>query len=608
MLAALVATTAGSVGLATQLLPSQGRDPTVSLVGGAFAGALAVVALRSASGRATTRWMCVVAALLIIRFGAATVGSGSETGKLLGWLFVTVAALVLAARVERTRVPLAPIATATTGHDVRSGGASPPLGGVRRTAFGRTVVAVVCLSGAAAIGLGPTVAAGVFAGTSGGRDARVGPGTRGSALAASDRLDMASRPRLTDAVVMTVTTPEPGFWRSQVFDVWDGRAWTRSDEGVFRVPESGRVTAPPDDVAADDGDEVKERFRVVAPFALALPLSPTARVIDAPGPVQQWTDGSLIAARPLGEGASYSVTSRRRTGLTPELLRSAAPAPEDLLERYAEPPVATERVRALAAQITAGLTTDYDKVQAIEDWLDANTEYSLDAPLAPLNGDVVDDFVFESRIGWCEQIASSLTVLARLSGVQARLATGYVPADREAVPGRYTVRERDAHAWAEVWFDGVVWVPFDPTAGVPLSGPLPDTTASVVSAISWALLVVGAVAAFGGVVIESVRSLLARLRRRSRRSTATTGVGDSWPATTEVVLERVGERWGRPREPAETTSAYAADLAVRVGDDRLVTVGASVDRDRYSAVPVGPEERTFVEGVLGSITDPPPTT
>ena len=86
--------------------------------------------------------------------------------------------------------------------------------------------------------------------------------------------------------------------------------------------------------------------------------------------------------------------------------------------------------------MTAGATTTFDKVRAIEDWMGAHTEYSLNAPLSPPNVDVVDDFLFRSRIGWCEQIASSLVVLARSVGIPARLVTGFVPGTQDALTGR----------------------------------------------------------------------------------------------------------------------------------------------------------------------------
>ena len=63
-----------------------------------------------------------------------------------------------------------------------------------------------------------------------------------------------------------------------------------------------------------------------------------------------------------------------------------------------------------------------------------------------------------------------MVVLARSVGIPARLVTGFVPGEQDPVTGTYTVRAKHAHAWAEVWFAGIGWGPFDPTASVPLAG------------------------------------------------------------------------------------------------------------------------------------------
>ena len=81
--------------------------------------------------------------------------------------------------------------------------------------------------------------------------------------------------------------------------------------------------------------------------------------------------------------------------------------------------------------------------------------------------DAVDDFLFVSQRGFCEQIASALTVMLRSQGVPARLATGYLPGERDRVSGVWKVRASDAHAWVEVWFPETGWEAFDPTASVP---------------------------------------------------------------------------------------------------------------------------------------------
>src|SRR5690606_31305722 len=186
--------------------------------------------------------------------------------------------------------------------------------------------------------------------------------------------------------------------------------------------------------------------------------------------------------------------------------------------RDESPPRTTERVRSLAEEVTAGATNDYDRIRAIEAWMDEHTEYSLDAPLSPSGVDVVDHFLFESRLGWCEQIASSLVVMARAVGVPARRAVGFAPGGGGDVGHRFVVRERGAPARREGWRPGTAWVAFDPTAAVRLAGA--DEATPGAAASDWRevagslLLAVGLVSLAASWVRRVVTSGARKVRRR----------------------------------------------------------------------------------------------
>ncbi|HEX2578142.1 MAG TPA: transglutaminase family protein, partial [Aquihabitans sp.] len=206
-----------------------------------------------------------------------------------------------------------------------------------------------------------------------------------------------------------------------------------------------------------------------------------------------------------------------------------------------------------------------------------------------------------SREGWCEQIASSLVVLARANGLPARLVTGFVPSERDAVTGTYVVRAKDAHAWAEVWFEGLGWVPFDPTADVPLAA----TDRSDRSWGRWLIdhaLVIGLVLAAAFAVGRPLLALVRRrLRQRQERPV-------TWAARTDAELVRLGERAGRARHDGETATAYGRALADRYGDGRLAEVGRAIDDGLFAPEPPGPERRQAVGEVLREVAaaDVPP--
>ena len=155
--------------------------------------------------------------------------------------------------------------------------------------------------------------------------------------------------------------------------------------------------------------------------------------------------------------------------------------------------------------------------------------------------------------------------MARSVGIPARLTTGFVPGERDALTGRFVVREKDAHAWAEIYFGGIGWQGFDPTASVPLAGDakpggswLTDARRHIVPiAIGLGVLIL--------ILVGAAPELLARLRRRQVRRA-------SWSARTQDRLERIGRKAGRARRPAETPREYAHALAERlVGADSSTT-------------------------------------
>jgi hypothetical protein len=280
--------------------------------------------------------------------------------------------------------------------------------------------------------------------------------------------------------------------------------------------------------------------------------------------------------------------------VTESTLRAAdaTAVPAAITQQYAQAPVTSARVTALARSITAGSTTTFDKIRAIESWMGANTKYSLNAPVSHA-GDVVDDFLFQSRLGWCEQIASSLVVLARSVGIPARLVTGFAPGARDALTGRFVVREKDAHAWAEIYFAGVGWQGFDPTAAVPLAGD--DTSGgSWLSSARHNAVPLAILAVLLVLIAAATPEIMATVRRRRARRA-------SWSADALHRLERAGRKAGRARAPAETPRQYAHALAERLGDERVTGVGETLDRDLYSAQGASAAERADADAVLTSL-------
>jgi hypothetical protein len=161
-----------------------------------------------------------------------------------------------------------------------------------------------------------------------------------------------------------------------------------------------------------------------------------------------------------------------------ELRQAGKDYPEWVTARYLQLPESVSlRTRQLAVQIAEGKETAYDVAEAVTDYLRANYQYSATVPQLPANQELIDWFLFDLKQGFCNYYATAEVVLLRSVGIPARLAVGYAQGDNVDNPEFYTVRQRDAHAWPEVYFPGIGWVEFEPTVSQPvLTRPLELTT------------------------------------------------------------------------------------------------------------------------------------
>jgi transglutaminase-like putative cysteine protease len=133
------------------------------------------------------------------------------------------------------------------------------------------------------------------------------------------------------------------------------------------------------------------------------------------------------------------------------------------------------RMYRLAKRVTAGATTDYEIVKRVNAWLEGHYRYS---ELVPSHLYPLSSFLFQDRRGYCQQFSGAAALMLRMLGVPARVATGFTPGSLNKETNEYVVRDLDAHSWIEVWFEGIGWVPFDPT---PALAPAQSQTGATVA-------------------------------------------------------------------------------------------------------------------------------
>jgi hypothetical protein len=152
--------------------------------------------------------------------------------------------------------------------------------------------------------------------------------------------------------------------------------------------------------------------------------------------------------------------------------------PEWVTDRYLQvPSTVTTRTLELARELTTDLETPYDAATLVTEFLRLGIRYSetiTDTP--PAEQELLDWFLFDLQLGYCNYYASAEVIMLRSVGVPARLAVGFAQGERRPGTNTYLVHQKDAHAWPEVYFPGLGWVEFEPTASqAPLVRPSGET-------------------------------------------------------------------------------------------------------------------------------------
>lgn len=291
--------------------------------------------------------------------------------------------------------------------------------------------------------------------------------------------------RLTDSVVFSVQAPTnlPDgtrlYWRARVFDQYQSGAWNSTLTASHNVNPQTFDLKFPAEVRRSPGlysFTISLKTSVATLFTVPQPqwVSRPARAELTYNPDGTADVGSFRATPSLRSGETYSVRSSL-SGVTVYQLRQAGIVyPDWVTERYLELPASiTPRTKALAQKIAEGWDNPYDKAEAITNWLRNNMQYNETVPPVPQNQDPVDWFLFDLKQGFCNYYASAEVILLRSLGIPARMSVGFAQGEFDDITNQYVIRQRDAHAWPEVYFPSLGWIEFEPTAGQPsLERPL----------------------------------------------------------------------------------------------------------------------------------------
>ncbi|MBB5326334.1 transglutaminase-like putative cysteine protease [Anoxybacillus tepidamans] len=291
-----------------------------------------------------------------------------------------------------------------------------------------------------------------------------------------------------DTVVFTAIDEQRHYWRVETKDVYTGKGWEVRDTVQIETFDNGNVTHSWWDnrvkktISTAHVQMAQARTYLVYPEGIktiSAPQNVIFRMQSANEKIYSTDRESYI--QPLQE---YVLTYEYPTFSVEQL--KAAPAVEDrsLLQQYTQlPDTLPPRVRELAEAITKEKTTQYEKTKAIEQYFRfSGFVYETKEVAVPgKNDDYVDQFLFETKKGYCDNFSTSMVVMLRSIGIPSRWVKGYTSGQLtdETKDGKkiYTITNNNAHSWVEVYFSGIGWVPFEPTQG--FSNPYEFTTETI---------------------------------------------------------------------------------------------------------------------------------
>lgn len=247
------------------------------------------------------------------------------------------------------------------------------------------------------------------------------------------------------------------YWRATTLPEFDGQ--------TFRLPRRSLTRVDGDGADNTGGVRIRQQIQILSLSGRLIPAAADPEAVNPNTDVRLNGDtNTLVKTSELEPEEQFTIVSRAPE-ISVDVLRAATasnPPDEIFLEL---PDNLPDVVGRLAREVTAGATTPYDQMRALQDWFQT-FEYSTEVQ-AGHSSSAIESFL-EIRVGYCEQFAATMAAMARTLGVPSRVAVGYTPGILRD-DGWYSVLGKNSHAWPEIWFDGIGWVPFEPTPsrGIP---------------------------------------------------------------------------------------------------------------------------------------------
>ncbi|BAN02245.1 transglutaminase TgpA family protein [Ilumatobacter coccineus] len=258
----------------------------------------------------------------------------------------------------------------------------------------------------------------------------------------------------TELFVVEATTDS--YWRSSALPKFDGRTWGLPERGLERT--NGALS-----VAAAGSVEIRQNITVSALGGQLLPAAADPIAASGSDELRFNADAATLVKTgdELSAGDTFEIVSASPRFSSAQLSVASSLDPGDPI--YLElPENFPSSVVDTARAVTGSATTPYEAALALQNWFREEFTYSLEIQEGHGNN-AIENFL-NDRVGYCEQFAGTYAAMLRAVGIPSRVAVGFTQGANNGA-NEFSVLGRNAHAWPEVWFDGLGWVPFEPTPG-----------------------------------------------------------------------------------------------------------------------------------------------
>lgn len=422
-------------------------------------------------------------------------------------------------------------------------------------------------------------------------------------------------------VTLDPTSATEAFYlRTNVLSTVTAKGWVPGDHGATEPVGTTTYPVSPDSQVFGGTDTFSATIQISGLGGNAPVFDRPAYTSGLPGSTQWSPQDQLLLGGTVHKGDTFQESVIQPHPTTEQL--DAAPEPTtDLGQFLAVPGQMRASVQQLVGRITRDKTSPYGRARAISDYFTDPANgftYSLQTTSGD-SGSALVDFL-KNKSGFCQQFAAAMGIMLRTAGVPARVVLGYTHAQPDK-SGAFTVTTDDAHAWVEAYFDGLGWVPFDPTpnggvfggskASLPWAphpratqtqqptgatgatgsstgkragqqtqeGAVPTTSPGAHSTdlapLVWAFAIIA-----GAALVALLPALARWRRRRTRLRAARSGDPDPLWAELSATAVDLGYVWSPARTPRQVATWLTRQTGA--GDAPVRALAAAVERSRYA--------------------------